>query len=131
MLCWSCVFALVVHLVFVNQAGQVVQESVHGIRTVAAFNLQREMGDRYAERLREPQEKGIKSGHTAGIGFGFSQFIMMAVYVRQVAHCSTLLSFCSFGLFSPCPPNCVSRCLPTPLTNSYGLSYVVSMGCEL
>ena len=67
-----------------EKAGHVVEESVHGIRTVAAFNLSQEMGDRYRTRLVEPQEKGIKSGHTSGIGFGFSQFAMFATYAVPV-----------------------------------------------
>lgn len=33
---------------------------------------------RYRERLAKPQAEGIKSGHTSGFGFGFSQFIMFA-----------------------------------------------------
>ena len=88
------------------QAGHVVEESVHGIRTIAAFNLGDEMcsryelvsahaargaaissmrvtrrpvcASRYRERLAKPQAEGIKSGHTSGFGFGFSQFIMFA-----------------------------------------------------
>ena len=94
-----------------EKAGHVVEESVHGIRTVASFDLAEEMCQRcvtlcmlpgrvlltyvavcvamavwlcvcsYRERLVEPQRQGIKGGHTSGFGFGFSQFAMFGVYV--------------------------------------------------
>jgi len=63
-----------------EKAGHVVEESVHGIRTVASFDLAEEMCQRYRERLVEPQRQGIKGGHTSGFGFGFSQFAMFGVY---------------------------------------------------
>lgn len=61
-------------------AGHVVEESIHGIRTVAAFNLGSEMAGRFRQRLALPQKQGIKGGHISGIGFGFSQFVMFASY---------------------------------------------------
>ena len=63
-----------------EEAGHVVEETVHGIRTVAAFNLGEEMALRYRNRLVLPQKQGIKGGHIAGVGFGFSQFVMFASY---------------------------------------------------
>lgn len=58
-------------------AGHVVQESVHGVRTVAAFNLNSRLTQLYASRLTEPMRLGVKGGHTSGFGFGFSQFVML------------------------------------------------------
>lgn len=61
-------------------AGHVVQESVHGVRTVAAFNLNSRLTQLYASRLTEPMRLGVKGGHTSGFGFGFSQFVMLGAF---------------------------------------------------
>ena len=62
------------------QAGYIVGESVHGIRTVAAFDLGNSLNHLYGTRLVEPKKQGIRGGHCAGFGYGFSQAIMFAVY---------------------------------------------------
>jgi len=61
-------------------AGHVVSESVSGIRTVQAFGLEEIQTATYAQRLVEPYKKQVKKAHIGGIGFGFSQFMQMAVY---------------------------------------------------
>ena len=53
---------------------------MHGIRTVAAFDLSTRIHRLYASKLVEPARLGKRGGHIAGLGFGFSQFSMMAVY---------------------------------------------------
>ena len=106
-----------------EKAGHVVEESVHGIRTVAAFNLSQEMGDRYRTRLVEPQEQGIKSGHTSGIGFGFSQFVMFATYAVRVPSFPPVI-VASHVL--PCPSCVCWLWCGSSRLGSYGLSYVHS-----
>lgn len=69
-----------------------VEESVHGIRTVTSFNMAGEMRSRHKARLAEPRRTGIKGAHIAGVAFGFSLFIMLAVYAAETnlgcLHCA-------------------------------------------
>lgn len=63
-----------------DRANQTAAEAVASIRTVAAFSLQPQVSRLYQQQLVEPTKAIEKSSHTSGIGFGFSQFIIFAVY---------------------------------------------------
>ena len=63
-----------------DSANQTAAEAVNSIRTVAAFSLQAQVSDLYQQQLLEPTKAIEKTSHTSGIAFGFSQFIIYAVY---------------------------------------------------
>lgn len=82
-----------------EKAGGVMSEAFGGIRTVYAFGLQERISSLYARELEIPMQNGaartcaaaalacarsefdagMKRGHIGGLGFGFSQFIMLGV----------------------------------------------------
>ncbi|KAF2069672.1 hypothetical protein CYY_009009 [Polysphondylium violaceum] len=61
-------------------AGQVASEAITGIRTVASFTTEKQVLALYKKQLKGPISAGIKKGHISGLAFGFSQFILFAVY---------------------------------------------------
>lgn len=61
-----------------NNASQVLQESIAGVRTVTSFNAKGRVVDLYKEKLAVPLKKGTQKGLITGIAFGFSQFILFA-----------------------------------------------------
>jgi len=63
-----------------QEAAQVLSESVAGIRTVTAFNIRPRIVALYASLLDGPQKLGIKKGITVGSGFGLSQAMMFIIY---------------------------------------------------
>ena len=63
-----------------DSANQTAAEAVHSIRTVAAFSLQVQVSRLYEQQLVEPTKNIEKTSHTSGLGFGFSQFVIFAVY---------------------------------------------------
>lgn len=63
-----------------DQANQTAAEAVASIRTVAAFSLQPQVSQLYKQQLVQPTKAIEKTSHTSGIGFGFSQFVIFAVY---------------------------------------------------
>jgi len=63
-----------------QEASQVLSESVAGIRTVTAFNIRPRIVALYASLLEGPQKLGIEKGITVGSGFGLSQAMMFIIY---------------------------------------------------
>jgi len=76
-----------------SEASQVLSEAVAGIRTVTAFALRKRLVDLYDEHLSVPNKLGKKKGITAGLGFGFSQGIMFAVYSVAFFYGSRLMVY--------------------------------------
>eukprot|EP00127_Corallochytrium_limacisporum_P006780 Clim_evm50s235 gene=Clim_evmTU50s235 len=62
------------------ESGEVITESINGIRTVTSLNAQKRWENAYDEVLEVPYEHGIKASHTAGLGFGVSEFIITGTY---------------------------------------------------
>mmetsp|Transcript_840 Transcript_840/g.1660 ORF Transcript_840/g.1660 Transcript_840/m.1660 type:complete len:1377 (+) Transcript_840:236-4366(+) len=61
-------------------AGQVLSESVNGIRTVTAFGLGDRVVKLYDDFLRSGAKNANRKGIIAGVGFGFSQGTMFFMY---------------------------------------------------
>jgi ATP-binding cassette subfamily B (MDR/TAP) protein 1 len=63
-----------------QKAGQVASESITHIRTVASFTGEQALLDKFSGTLSKNRASGISSAHIAGIGYGFSQFVMFGAY---------------------------------------------------
>lgn len=63
-----------------DKANQTAAEAFASIRTVAAFSLATPMGGLYRSLLAGPSKLGARRAHVNGIGFGYSQFVIFAVY---------------------------------------------------
>ena len=63
-----------------DAANQTAAEAVHNARTIAAFCLQQQLSGLYREQLAQPTKSIKKNSLTAGLGFGFSQSMVYAVY---------------------------------------------------
>ena len=90
-----------------DSANQTAAEAVASIRTVAAFGLQGQVSQLYEQQLQQPTKSIEKTSHTSGLSFGFSQFIIFAVYALgfwSVTHaqlCSILPSqFIIFAVYA-------------------------------
>lgn len=65
---------------YMGPAAAVLQESISGIRTVTSFGLKSKVVELYKEQLSVPMKLGTKKGLVLGVGFGFSQGILFALY---------------------------------------------------
>uniref|UniRef100_A0A0D6QS15 Uncharacterized protein n=1 Tax=Araucaria cunninghamii TaxID=56994 RepID=A0A0D6QS15_ARACU len=72
-------FAADAKLVY-EEASQVANDAVGSIRTVASFCSEEKVMNLYNEKCSSPVKSGIKQGVIAGLGLGFSQFVMFASY---------------------------------------------------
>lgn len=63
-----------------DSANQTATEAFSSIRTVAAFSLAKPLSTLYGDLLKAPTKVGARRAHVNGLGFGFSQFIIFAVY---------------------------------------------------
>ncbi|KAH9257714.1 hypothetical protein BASA81_004172 [Batrachochytrium salamandrivorans] len=75
-----------------EQAAQTLSESVNGIRTVAAFNMQPSVQQLYFSQLQGPLKMAQKKGLFGGLGFGFSQAMMFFAYALTFWYGSTLVA---------------------------------------
>ena len=62
------------------QAGQVVSEAVRGVRTVASFGIQPNILKLYDSLMRKSYDTALGVAACAGAAYGYSQFIMFAIY---------------------------------------------------
>ena len=63
-----------------SQAGQVVSEAVRGVRTVSSFGIQPNIISLYDRLMRRKYDTAVGTGACAGLAYGYSQFIMFAIY---------------------------------------------------
>lgn len=61
-------------------ANQTASEAFSSIRTVAAFCMEDKVADLYKEQLREPTKSARQRILFAGIGFGFTQLTIFAIF---------------------------------------------------
>eukprot|EP00897_Mesotaenium_endlicherianum_P002209 jgi/Mesen1/2015/ME000148S01116 len=66
--------------VMYEDASRVANDAVSSIRTVAAFCAERQVLALYADKCSMPLRAGIRRGQASGLGLGFSNFCMFAVY---------------------------------------------------
>ena len=61
-------------------ANQTASEAVTSIRTVSSFCMENQVANLYQRTLRHPTKESKKTANWAGLGFGFSQFILFSCY---------------------------------------------------
>lgn len=59
-----------------EEASQVANDAVGGIRTVASFCSEKKVMDLYQEKCQAPMKQGVRLGLVSGSGFGFSFFAL-------------------------------------------------------
>jgi ABC-type multidrug transport system fused ATPase/permease subunit len=62
------------------RAGQIVSESVRGVRTVASFGIEPRILGIYDKLMRRSYDSALGTGACGGMAYGYSQFIMFAIY---------------------------------------------------
>jgi ABC transporter transmembrane region len=55
-----------------EDASQVANDAVSGIRTVASFCVEQKVIEAYTEKCDEPMKQGIRAGLVGGLGYGLS-----------------------------------------------------------
>lgn len=63
-----------------EEASQVANDAVGGIRTVASFCAEDKVMDMYKSKCEAPLKSGIRQGLISGVGFGVSFFLLFNVY---------------------------------------------------
>ncbi|XP_074579514.1 ABC transporter B family member 4-like [Curcuma longa] len=66
--------------VMYEEASQVANDAVGGIRTVASFSAEEKVMGIYKQKCEGPMRKGIRQGLISGTGFGVSFFLLFCVY---------------------------------------------------
>ncbi|XVF22190.1 hypothetical protein REPUB_Repub12eG0152500 [Reevesia pubescens] len=66
-----------------EEASQVANDAVGGIRTIASFCAEEKVMRLYQRKCERPMKTGIRQGLISGIGFGLSFFIMYSVYATS------------------------------------------------
>ncbi|KAK6928923.1 ABC transporter type 1, transmembrane domain [Dillenia turbinata] len=61
-----------------EEASQVANDAVGGIRTVASFCAEKKVMDLYEKKCKGPEKQGVRSGLISGAGFGFSFFVQFS-----------------------------------------------------
>lgn len=72
-----------------KEAGQVVNESIGNIRTVASFGNYEYVENLYTEKIKGPLKKCNRNGVSAGAAFGFSQMSQFILYA-VVFYCGAI-----------------------------------------
>lgn len=62
-----------------EEASQIANDAIGGIRTVASFCAEEKVMKLYEEKCEGPVKAGIKQGLISGIGFGMSFFVLFSV----------------------------------------------------
>ncbi|KAH9253182.1 hypothetical protein BASA81_008864 [Batrachochytrium salamandrivorans] len=75
-----------------EHAAQTLSESVNGIRTVTAFNMQPSVQQLYFSQLQGPLKTAQKQGLVGGVGFGVSMAVMLSAYTLTFWFGSTLVA---------------------------------------
>lgn len=63
-----------------GEASQVANDAVRSIRTVASFCAEHKVIDIYMKKCNGPTKSGIREGIVSGVGFGFSNFVLICTY---------------------------------------------------
>ncbi|CAO3626776.1 unnamed protein product [Mucor hiemalis] len=73
------------------EAGTIAEQAFHSIRTVYAFALQSRFSNRYAKKLIEACNIGIKRGIVNGLGFAFFMFFLFCSFSLSLWYGSKLV----------------------------------------
>jgi ABC-type bacteriocin/lantibiotic exporter with double-glycine peptidase domain len=63
-----------------EEATQVANDAVSGIRTVASFCAEHKVMKAYYKKCEAPVRQGIRQGIVSGLGFGVSFFVLYCTY---------------------------------------------------
>ncbi|KAJ1263909.1 hypothetical protein BS78_09G222300 [Paspalum vaginatum] len=63
-----------------EEATQVANDAVSGIRTIASFCAERKVMKTYNAKCKAPVRQGIRQGIVSGLGFGVSFFVLYSTY---------------------------------------------------
>lgn len=63
-----------------ENAGRISGDALANIRTVAAFNAEKQILQDFSQSLEKPLQLGLRTAHSSGIGFGFSQLVLFCSY---------------------------------------------------
>ncbi|KAJ1694280.1 hypothetical protein LUZ63_010978 [Rhynchospora breviuscula] len=63
-----------------EEASQVANDAVSGIRTVASFCMEQKVIETYNKKCDEPMKQGIRSGLVGGLGYGLSFMLFYFSY---------------------------------------------------
>eukprot|EP00268_Persea_americana_P063024 TRINITY_DN81283_c0_g1_i1.p1 TRINITY_DN81283_c0_g1~~TRINITY_DN81283_c0_g1_i1.p1 ORF type:complete len:116 (-),score=15.27 TRINITY_DN81283_c0_g1_i1:87-434(-) len=63
-----------------GEASQIANDAVRSIRTVASFCAEHKVMDLYMKKCNAPTKNGIREGIVSGVGFGFSNFVLICTY---------------------------------------------------
>lgn len=66
-----------------EEASQVANDAVGGIRTVASFCAEEKVMQLYKKKCEGPMKTGIRQGLVSGTGFGLSFFLLFSVYATS------------------------------------------------
>ena len=67
-----------------EEATQVANDAVSGIRTVASFCAEHKVMKTYNGKCKVPVRQGIRQGIVSGLGFGVSFFVLYSTYALCV-----------------------------------------------
>eukprot|EP00002_Diphylleia_rotans_P014621 TRINITY_DN2848_c0_g1_i8.p1 TRINITY_DN2848_c0_g1~~TRINITY_DN2848_c0_g1_i8.p1 ORF type:complete len:1149 (-),score=251.56 TRINITY_DN2848_c0_g1_i8:291-3737(-) len=74
-----------------ESAGEIISQSISGMRTVSSFTLESVMFAEYKRRLVDPLRAGVKKSHFSGLGFGISQAVNLFSYSLSLWYGSVLI----------------------------------------
>lgn len=63
-----------------EEASQVANDAIGGIRTVASFCAEQKVMEMYQGKSGAPLKRGVKNGLVSGAGLGFSNFVQYCLY---------------------------------------------------
>ncbi|XP_078435341.1 ABC transporter B family member 3-like isoform X2 [Wolffia australiana] len=63
-----------------DEASQVANDAVRGIRTVASFSAEEKMMELYKNKSESSIRAGLRQGLIGGVGFGFSVFLLFGTF---------------------------------------------------
>nr|CAD1834787.1 unnamed protein product [Ananas comosus var. bracteatus] len=63
-----------------EEASQVANDAVSGIRTVASFSAEQRVMETYKKKCEAPVKQGVRQGLISGFGYGFSFFTLYLTY---------------------------------------------------
>jgi ATP-binding cassette subfamily B (MDR/TAP) protein 1 len=73
-------------------AGKIAHEATSNIRTIFAFNMHKDVDERYGACILERERIGRKTALSSGFMFGFGQFVMFAAFALAFWYGGKLIS---------------------------------------
>ncbi|KAI3456076.1 hypothetical protein Pfo_012739 [Paulownia fortunei] len=68
------------HKEIFEEASQVANDAIRGIRTVASFSAEQKVMEMYQRKCKAPTQQGVWYGIVGGASLGFANFVLFSVY---------------------------------------------------